>query len=113
MGIGVLSAEDRDDLYLTISDIAKRTTHTAKHKTENAKAMTTLIIILVMLAIVLATALVVSLRDGGAGRDDDHPYRDRDGDHVYYDKSIIEKKEFHRLHPKEAARTFARLFRRK
>ena len=75
--------------------------------------MITLIIILVMLAIVLAIALAVSLKGGGTTDDDDRPYRDQDGDHVYYDQSIIEKKRFSRLHPKEAARTFARLFRKK
>ena len=75
--------------------------------------MITLIIILTMLAVVLAIALAVSLKDGTAYDDGDRPYRDQDGDHVYYDKSIIEKKRFHRLHPKEAARTFSRLFRKK
>ena len=75
--------------------------------------MTTLIIILTMLAVVLAIALAVSLKDGTAYDDSDRGYRDKDGDHVYYDESIIEKKRFSRLHPKEAARTFTRLFRRK
>ncbi len=65
-----------------------------------------------MLAVVLAIALAVSLKDGTA-YEDDRGFRDKDGDHVYYDKSIIEKKRFSKLHPKEAARTFARLFRRK
>ncbi len=65
-----------------------------------------------MLAVVLAIALAVSLKDGTVS-DDDRPFRDKDGDHVYYDESIIEKKKFSRLHPKEAARTFARLFRHK
>ena len=75
--------------------------------------MITLIIILVMLAFVLAIALAMSLKDGTAYESDDRPFRDPDGDHVYYDESIIEKKRFRRLHPKEAVRTFARLFRRK
>ena len=75
--------------------------------------MITLIIILVMLAVVLAIALAVSLKDGTAYERDDRPFRDKDGDHVYYDESIIEKKRYSRLHPKEAARTFRRLFRRK
>ena len=75
--------------------------------------MITLIIILVMMAAVLAIALLVSLKDGTAYDDGDRPFRDKDGDHLYYDESIIEKKEFRRLHPKEAARTFSRLFRRK
>ncbi|MDE5872053.1 MAG: hypothetical protein K2H22_08940 [Muribaculaceae bacterium] len=61
----------------------------------------------------LAIALAVSLKDGTAYEDDDRGYRDQDGDHMYYDESLIEKKRFSRLHPKEAARTFRRLFRRK
>lgn len=75
--------------------------------------MITLIIILVMLAVVLAIALAVSLKDNSSDSDGDRPFRDQDGDHVYYDESIIEKKRFHSLHPKEAARTFSRLFRKK
>ena len=74
--------------------------------------MITLIIILVMLAVVLAIALAVSLK-AGRQDDDDRGYRDQNGDHVYYDQSLIEKKRFHKLHPKEAARTFASLFHRK
>ncbi|MDE6632064.1 MAG: hypothetical protein K2K23_03610 [Muribaculaceae bacterium] len=74
--------------------------------------MITLIIILTMLAVILAIALAVSLK-GGREDEDDRPYRDQDGDHVYYDKSIIEKKRFSHLHPKEAARTFSRLFGRR
>ena len=75
--------------------------------------MITLIIILVMLAVVLAIALAVSLKGGRETDDDDCDYRDQDGNHVYYDESIIEKKRFSRLHPKEAARTFRRLFCKK
>ena len=71
--------------------------------------MTTLIIILIMLAVVLSIALAVSLR--GTGSDDDRPFRNPEGDHVYYDKSIIEKKRFHSIHPKEAVRTISRLLR--
>lgn len=75
--------------------------------------MITLIIILVMLAVVLAIALAVSVKEGSACDDNDRTYRDNNGDHVYYDESIIEKKRFSRLHPKETPRTFKRLFRRK
>ncbi len=75
--------------------------------------MILLIIILIMLAVVLAIALAVSLKTHSEADDSDRTYRDQNGDHVYYDKSIIEKKTFHRLHPKEAARTFSRLFRKK
>ncbi len=62
-----------------------------------------------MLAVVLSIALAVSLRNNS---DDDRQYRDQNGDHIYYDNSIIEKKHFHKLHPKQAARTFARLFKK-
>ncbi len=65
-----------------------------------------------MLAVVLAIALAVSLKGSGKDDYDDQPYRDQNGDHVYYDKSIIEKKRFHRLYPKEAARSFKRLFKK-
>ncbi len=75
--------------------------------------MILLIIILIMLAVVLAIALAVSLKGEGTADEADRDYRDQDGDHVYYDQSIIEKKLFHRLHPKEAARTFSRLFKKK
>ena len=63
-----------------------------------------------MMAVVLVIALAVSLK--GSNSDDDKPYRDQDGDHFYYDKSIIEKKRFHKLYPKQAARSFARLFKK-
>ena len=73
--------------------------------------MITLIITLVMAAIVLAIALAVSLKS--RGEDDDRRYLDKDGDHVYYNESIIEKKEFRRRHPDADTRTFERLFRKR
>lgn len=41
------------------------------------------------------------------------PYLDSDGDHEYYDRSIIEKKEFLRRHPeaKGKIRTLSRMFK--
>lgn len=75
--------------------------------------MITLIITLVMAAIVLAIALAVSLKGGGHDMDDQRHYLDKDGDHVYYNESIIEKKEFRRKHPNEEPRSFGRLFRKK
>ncbi len=66
-----------------------------------------------MLAVILAIALAVSLKTRGGTDYSDSSYRDQNGDHVYYDQSIIEKKIFHRLHPKEAARTFSRLLGRR
>lgn len=80
--------------------------------------MITLIIILVMVAVVLGIALAVSLIGGrGMTADDerfDRKYRDEDGDHLYYDESIIEKKEFKRRFPDvKGLRTFSRLFHNK
>lgn len=80
--------------------------------------MITLIIILVMLAVVLGIALAVSLKGGHGTTEDeerlDREYRDEDGDHFYYDQSIIEKKEFRRRFPDvRGLRTFSRLFRNK
>ncbi|MDE7420044.1 MAG: hypothetical protein K2N35_07525 [Muribaculaceae bacterium] len=72
--------------------------------------MISLIFILIMLAIILSISLAVSIKNDH--RYDDRDYRNNEGDHLYYDKSIIEKKVFHRLHPKEAARSIARLFRK-
>lgn len=74
--------------------------------------MIILIIILVMLAVVLAIALAVSLR---SSRPDpiDQRYRDKDGNHVYYNESLIEKQKFLREHPDQNPRTFDRLFRKK
>lgn len=74
--------------------------------------MILLIIILIMLAVILAIALAVSLKGNSEIDESDSTYRDQNGDHIYYDKSIIEKKKFHRLHPKEAVRTFSRLFKK-
>ena len=66
-----------------------------------------------MAAIVLAIALAVSLKSGGHDADEERRYLDKDGDHVYYNESIIEKKEFRRKHPQEEPRSWERLFRKK
>lgn len=65
-----------------------------------------------MLAVVLSIALAVSLKGDRSVEDDSRSFRNQEGDHIYYDESIIEKKKFHKLHPKEAARTFKRLFKK-
>ena len=76
--------------------------------------MITLIIILVMVMIVLAIALAVSLSGKGGGTTAydglDRKYRNEEGDHLYYDQSIIEKKEFRRRFPHSAIRSFRNLF---
>lgn len=78
--------------------------------------MITLIIIFVMLAIVLAIALAVSLcRSDRQAQDDyqDKEYINEEGDHTYYERSLIEKKEYARRHPNiKDIRRFSRLFRK-
>ena len=76
--------------------------------------MITLIIILAMMAIVLSIALAVSMKSDRKGPDDgDREYINEDGDHVYYNESLIAKKDFQRKNPGERVRTWRRLFRRK
>ena len=80
--------------------------------------MITLIIILVMGAVVLGITLAVLLRNNCRMSDDDvrldTKYRDEDGDHLYYDESIIEKKEDRRRFPNvRGLRTLSRLFHAK
>lgn len=69
-----------------------------------------------MLAIILAIALAVSLRptrDDDRRDTSDNEYRNEEGDHLYYDESIIEKKRFHRRFPNvPGIRTFSRLFKK-
>lgn len=72
--------------------------------------MIILIIILVMLSAVLGIALAVSMRSRRV-EDEDRRFINKDGDHVYYNESIIEKKEFRQKFPKEEPRSFDRLFR--
>lgn len=81
--------------------------------------MITLIIILVMLAIVLAIALAVAICNSGSHSQDDttdKEYLNEEGDHTYYERSLIEKKEYARRHPniKDIRRfTFTKLFRKR
>lgn len=73
--------------------------------------MTILIIIELLLSIVLTQGLILALRKGFEIQDD--TYRDPNGHHIYYEKSIIEKKLYQTLHPKETLRSFSQLFRLK
>ncbi len=78
--------------------------------------MITLIIIFVMLAIVLAIALAVSLcKTNSKIHEDtyDNEYLTEEGDHKYYERSLIEKKEYAKRHPNiKDVRKFSRLFRK-
>lgn len=78
--------------------------------------MITLIIIFVMLAIVLAIALAVSICKSDSriqGDTTDKEYINEEGDHTYYERSLIEKKEYARRHPNvKDIRRFSKLFRK-
>ena len=70
-----------------------------------------LIIILLLAAVI---GIAVSLRSRKEIEDFDKQYLDEDGNHIYYDRSLREKKEFARQHPEgESPRTLRRLFSKK
>lgn len=74
--------------------------------------MTTFFIIfmLVILGIALLITLVVKAR-GRGDKADENGFLNSDGDHIYYDRSLIEKKRFQREHPEaKEVRTFRRIF---
>ena len=55
---------------------------------------------------------VVVIMTHRRGEDFDSQYLDEDNDHVYYDRSIIEKKQFRKNNPDAGElRTFKRLFK--
>lgn len=65
-------------------------------------------IIILLLAIIL---MVVAGRRNMNDERNNSPYINEDGDHAYYDRGLIEKKEFQRRHPDiKGVRTFRRLF---
>lgn len=74
------------------------------------KIIAIFLLIIAIIALVMV-GVAMSRRDG---RDIDAQYYDEEGDHVYYDRSLVEKKEYARRHPREARRlrTFRHLFRR-
>lgn len=74
------------------------------------------VIIVFMIVIFVLAALVsarVMMSDKSRDEETDRQYFDEEGNHTYYDRSLIEKREFHLLHPLErGVRTFRRLFSR-
>lgn len=77
-----------------------------------------IIFLVAILALIILLAIAVSRRNNNNLKnpdvDPDAEYFDEDGHHKYYDRSIIEKKEFARMHPEEPSpRTLRRLFSRK
>lgn len=67
--------------------------------------------------LIMVLAVVLFLSAGiahGRKKVSDTQYMNEDGDHIYYDRASIEKKEFVRRHPDvKGVRTLGRLFRRK
>lgn len=60
----------------------------------------------------MATLLTVAVKVRSRNRVDDSQYYNEDGDHIYYDRSRIEKKRFREKNPDvRDVRSFRRLFR--
>lgn len=75
--------------------------------------MIILIIILILTIVGLTVALAKAIsRPYRSSLDDalEAKYRNGDGYHLHYDKSIIEKKEFQRHFPDKTLRSFSHLF---
>lgn len=71
-------------------------------------------LICVLLLFVLMGIASVSERKNRLHEDESN-FRNSDGDHRYYERSLIEKKDFMRQHPEipdDDLRTLSRLFRR-
>ena len=74
--------------------------------------MTGIFIIFMIIILLLAVLLMIAV--GSRNGDDERinsQYLNEDGDHSYYDRGLIEKKEFQKRHPEiKGVRTFRRLF---
>ena len=77
--------------------------------------MTNVLIIFLVIIILLGILMAIAVMTRhGKGTDIDRQYLDEDNDHIYYDRSIIEKKQFRKNNPNSGEpRTFSRLFGRK
>ncbi len=68
-----------------------------------------------LLLVISLTIIIVGIGEfvcHGQDVDMDSQYLDEDGDHIYYDRSLIEKKLFRRRFPHITdIRSFSRLFR--
>lgn len=73
-------------------------------------------IIKTFLFLLCSISLIIIFIGEFAGRgevDIDSQYYNADGDHIYYERSLIEKKEFHKRYPHISIRKFSGLFRSK
>lgn len=74
--------------------------------------MTIIFIVFLLFMLLLAILVFITVR---SHRDDDRygdeAFLNKDGDHCYYDRGLIEKKKFKKEHPDiKGVRTFRRLF---
>lgn len=69
-----------------------------------------IIFMLIILGAALSVTLIAAIRNRHR-KVDDSQYYDSEGNHVYYDRSSIKKREFSKRHPEvKDVRTFKRLF---
>lgn len=72
-----------------------------------------LIFVLILIAIMAILIALGMYFHGNNEHNDDSAYRNENGDHIYYERSIIEKKEFIKNNPdSKDMRTFKALFKR-
>ena len=73
-----------------------------------------IIFIIAIFALAILVGAAILMRNRENIERIDRQYYDEDGNHLYYDRSLIEKEEFKRHHPGEEknVRTFRRLFSR-
>lgn len=69
-----------------------------------------IIFLLIIIGLAAVIGIAVSLRGRKEVGDFDKQYLDEDGNHIYYDRSLREKREFNRRNPEESPRTLRRLF---
>ena len=58
----------------------------------------TIVLILIIFAVITTIKSILWAKDYGVKENSD--FRDSDGDHIYYDRAVIEKKRFFRMHPR-------------
>ncbi len=67
--------------------------------------MTQIFIIFMSIILLLAILMMIAAgRDKGSGESGNAPFINGDGDHVYYDRKLIERKELQKRHPEENAK---------
>ncbi len=70
-----------------------------------------LLILAIIVALIIVLAVATFYCHKHPEQNNDNSYLDENGDHVYYERSIIEKKRYFKAHPdqKDVVRTFRSL----